>query len=75
MGSWDDQDTLIIAFPEHNCSEWNYNDSHVTFKPSSGKIISLYTDVVDSLVTPCICTMCMLCACMHALQACICVYL
>lgn len=39
---WDDQNTLIIAFPDHNCSEWNYNDSsHVIFKPSNGNPYSL----------------------------------
>ena len=39
-GIWDG-DTLIITFPEHNCSEWNYNDSSVTFKQSNGKLFHL----------------------------------
>ena len=34
---WDGTDILIIAFPNHNCSEWNYNESYITFKQSDGK--------------------------------------
>ena len=34
---WDGTDILIIAFPKHNCSEWNYNESYITFKQSDGK--------------------------------------
>ena len=51
MGTWDDQDTLIITFPEHNCSEWNYNDSYVTFKPSNGELYILsYASITDVFV-------------------------
>lgn len=34
-GTWDGQDILIISFPEHNCSKWNYNNSHIIFKQSN----------------------------------------
>ena len=41
-GTWDGQDILIISFPEHNCSKWNYNNSHIIFKQSNGKSLFLY---------------------------------
>ena len=36
MGIWDSEDTLMIIFAEHNCSEWNHIDSQITFNTLNG---------------------------------------